>query len=1194
MKTLLNRILLTGVTALIAFTIPQALDGQTARVNPARTSDMTNQDWTLWRVGVLTGEEADKAYASKNYANAAALYEKAISHLQALQKSKPHWNRKGVLDRIAFMEKRMASSKRLAAKAESSGEAKTSMQEAAQLAETVSELSALKLTLENVQKQNARYKASLARAEQTAQQVNGLLAEKAEMEKKYSLLLIQYNDLKTRPAENEADQALKAVLESEKQQTDALRAELKKTRDEAAVQKLNTEKLQRENQELEKAAEILRQKINSVERLEKEILSLQQQIRDKNTLILNQEKKAKEDLLRANSELAKKSRQADEAHEELNKLRSKMDLGEAARMLEREVATLRAENAVLVKDLATRENELKEVRSKTEQGAVTTEQTKALAANLTEQNRQLSGELDKAGKKLKALADENKKLVADLAKASHEAARLQKERNEFAASLTQKSSDSNTQMQAAKAKADEQIKALETANKKLETARADLEQKNKEAESRIATLSADLKKNSDALNAKNAEIKKTTDADVKLKAAEDAKEQLEKIVRKQNAELLTLTENNEKLTKELDAANKMQMQLEKGSAQAAETLRDTIATLETEKVMLIADNANYKKRLDLKNAQLTEVGNAFEKIPAMQKQLKKQEADALAAKKAFDAEKQKSAEMIKKLTADLQKADDEAKKLSAKVNDSEKNLADLKDKHNKEISALNANLQKASDEAKKMAADVQKANDEAKKMAAKAADSEKTLAEQKRQYDEKIRKMAAGGDQKVQKEIQRLTANVADAEKTLADMKKKNDELAKQIDTLVMEKASLEKKLTEKPAVQTAAAEPKQTVPAQDAQLKDLMEQQTALKKSLDAAETKLAEREKELNSLRQDLKNTEETMSRLAKSSQGVNPEELTKLREVNTKLNETIKSMNAERAKLTEANIKLEKDLRAKQVQLENMRTENAADIKGKKLQADLEAKEKELKKVSQERQAAQDSVDKLTKEKELLQKRNHDLSKNLDDANQKTVALQGEVRKWSEGTDAVVKEKLAEKDKALDQVMNEHRNLVSEIERLRTELSNERAETSAAKRQLAEAKTAQAALKKQLKALNPKEDDGMVLYTTSVDPLPQADTQKKAPAVEKQAAPKLTAEQKKQYDDAMAEAKKFEAEKDPDQALWKYLQAADANQNAWEPHMAIAKIYLDSGKKEPAQKEYLKAIKNGAPRDAALDKALTTEVK
>ena len=1093
MKTLYGSLLSVALFAFLSAGLaPDTLCAQAARVNPARTSDLSNEDWTSWRVGVLTCEEADKAYAAGNYTDAAALYEKAILHFRAVQKSKPYWNRKGIAERIAAMEKKTNSAKRLAEKAGSASAAQNPANaDALKLADAVSQLSALKLALEASQKQNARLKASLERAEGTARQVKGLLAEKAEMEKKYSLLLIQYNDLKTKPGENEADKALKSVLEEEKKRNDALRNERDALLQENAAQKRNAARMEKEIQELEKNAADLRQKIGAVGRLEKEILTLQQQIRTNDSASREQARKNQAEILRLTAELAKKSRQADEANEALTKMRAKLDLNEAARILEREVATLRAENAMLIKEAAARETDLKNAQESGEKTTFELEKTKALAANLTEQNRRSQEELKKLGKQRDALAAENRKLVISLTGATQDVARLQKERNEFAQALAQKTGEASTQMLAAKAKADERIRELEAANGKLETLRASLELRDRESAKKIAELSESLKKSEASIRELEKRVGTLSGSAAELKKAVADAEQLKKTAAAQKTELDRLAAGNAELTRELASAREARTKFEKESGNAARILRDTMAALETEKIMLAADNAALKQQLQSKSEKLAEAEKTAAQLPVLQKELDKKRMQIANAEKSLEAEKRNHADQLKK-------------------------------------------------------------------------------------QGEELRKQTA-------ETIRGLTAKLDALEKQLAQEKRKNAELVKTADQL--QKA--------KPA--PAAPRPEQQTPSasvQEERIRQLTEQLAAAQKALQASENRAIEREKELSGLKNDLKNTEETMAKLAKSSQGVNQSDLAALREANSRLNETIRTLNAERAKLSETNIKLQKDLQTKQAQLENMRADTAADIKSRKLQADLEAKTKELQQSEQERQAAGSKLELLAREKNLLETRNDELKKNLELASRKAAALQSEVRKWSEGSDAVVKEKLAEKDKALDQVMKEYLSLTDEIARLRALIGNANAETTAARRALIESKKNEEQLKRQLKTLDPRStttETDMIIYTTSVD-VPKPEEKKPEAAPEAKQAPVLTAEQKKKYEDAMAEAKKFEAEKDPDQALWKYLTAADANPAAWEPHLAIAKIYLQSEKKDSARKEYLKALKNGAPRDTALDKALS----
>lgn len=94
-------------TAMVPLIMPSSISAQD-RINPARTSDLSDEDWTAWRVGVLTAEEADKALMRGDYANAVALYEKTLTYFRALQKKRPHWNQKGLQSRIQTIERSLS------------------------------------------------------------------------------------------------------------------------------------------------------------------------------------------------------------------------------------------------------------------------------------------------------------------------------------------------------------------------------------------------------------------------------------------------------------------------------------------------------------------------------------------------------------------------------------------------------------------------------------------------------------------------------------------------------------------------------------------------------------------------------------------------------------------------------------------------------------------------------------------------------------------------------------------------------------------------------------------------------------------------------------------------------------------------------------------------------------------------------
>ena len=176
------------ILLLVALATITAISGTSARLNaqqrpgPVRTSDLSDEDWNSWRIGVITSEEADKAYTSQNYTNAIALYEKAIDLLKSVQKNKPSWNKKGIASRLTQLEQKKQSALRRKAdqdllKNQTAGDLNIQQQIAAANADAVAQISELKLALEDAQKKILRYKENLEQAKKTAQQVSSLMNE---------------------------------------------------------------------------------------------------------------------------------------------------------------------------------------------------------------------------------------------------------------------------------------------------------------------------------------------------------------------------------------------------------------------------------------------------------------------------------------------------------------------------------------------------------------------------------------------------------------------------------------------------------------------------------------------------------------------------------------------------------------------------------------------------------------------------------------------------------------------------------------------------------------------------------------------------------------------------------------------------------------------------------------------------------
>ncbi len=586
-----------------------ALSAQ-AKVNPARTSDLSDNDWNAWRTGVITSEEADKAYLGRQYTAAAALYEKTIKLFQSVQKSNPSWNKKGLADRISLLERKLNAAKRRQSEQTNVKTVSAEQEIAAVNADAIAEIAELKLALESVRKQNVRYKENLERAEKTAKQIESLLAEKEEMEKKHSLLLIQYSDLKEKAASREVDQAIKTAFETEKQRTKTLEAELQKNKLVMDELKKALTVSAKEKTELTENTENLKKRLDEISALEKEISALQSRLQQADQTAAAGKTAAQTEIKRLTDALAKKSREADEAGEALTKLRAGMNLDAAARQLEQTAAALRADNDALQKEIATLRNELNAQTLVNGNKTKSLEQTKNLAKNLTEQNQRLAMEIERMQKTLSTTGAEAKRLAATLDESKKSVELLKKERDTFAGQLVKYQKEGAVSANAELAIAKAQLKTLTERNqtlsadvkkvdeltKSLQTAEAKLKQAENEVKALLSKESAanvSLKKI--ASLQKELEQKEQAAANVKADIARQQKQFAEKEAAWKSAD----SAKDQKLAetvKKLEDLQKLSADTEK-TAKELSTLRDSLLVLETEKAALTSEKEELKKVL---------------------------------------------------------------------------------------------------------------------------------------------------------------------------------------------------------------------------------------------------------------------------------------------------------------------------------------------------------------------------------------------------------------------------------------------------------------------------------------------------------------------------------------------------------------------------------------------------------------------
>ena len=1383
--SIINRkiLLVAALAAITAVSGSPAILNAQQRPGPVRTSDLSDEDWNSWRIGVITSEEADKAYTSQNYTNAIALYDKAIALFKSVQKNKPSWNKKGIALRIAQLEQKKDSAERRKADQDlwndndqAADNQNIQKQIAAANADAVAQISELKIALEDAQKKILRYKENLDRAKKTAQQVASLMSEKEKLEKQHTLLLIQYNALQEKAASGEINQATKAAYEEAKKRGDALSAELKSVQTQMEQFKKSAAELTQENSDLNKKNSELQKQLKRLAHLETDIVNLQNKIKaDSGDFTLHKEQKLAE-INRLKQELAKKSQEADQANEALVKLRASMNLNEAARQLEQSVATLKAENSNLQKEQAKLNSELAAAKKQIADDAETIAKTGALARNLTEQNKLLSADIEKAKKMITARSSEMQKLTSDLNLANAELARLRKERDSFAQEIAKKPIEGTTSSAAELAQAKALLKALSTDNEKLKQAHADAQKQTDAFKKQIAELEKAQAESAEKLKKTKAElesllkkdsalkkaVEKTADLEKQIAAADARIKQLDSALNNANSklansataqsELKQLKEKHAALEKELAAAKKevaaqkklidsaKMFDVEKLKKQVIElsndynaakkkmdeltkltastvqienelrALRETIILLETEKAALVSEKNQMQQtiayherkakeyensagndaltrsllqenkilKVELENAKnikpdekfAAELAAAKETINNYQNELQKNQAEYTAIKngqlelrlnivaleKELKALQQENAQLKKDPAAaealkKQQTAETEKKALQDKITENDHKIASLEtllDSLKKEQTAQIRVMELLKKENESLKQKLKDASPALKALEEKVAAAEKTAGELVKQNDDlkrenrelkaQIEKAIADAG-KVNINLKDATGNVAAAQKAAKDLqtqnsllKSENERLKKQLTELneaiknaqakptevktvtIVDTKAVEELKKQNAELQKQLADTRKNTsasPAADAEkAKKLADDLAKIEKDLSNARADLTARDQQISKLQNDLKNMRETMEKLAKDSSSAAKADLAKLQEQNLKLNETIRSLQNEKTAAGENLIQTKKELLSVKAQLEKLRSEVTADVKGKKLAAELDAMTEKAKKLEKEHGTLQVSLEQLKQEKNKLTAQNTLLEKQLDSALRKITLLQAEIQKWSAGNDAVVKGKVAEKDKVIDQIMKEHMAQAHEIERLKTALEDAETLAAAAKK---DAINAREALEEMKENLRNKPGDVTATVSTGIRITPSGknantkEAEVDAPAAQEptvtapqvtekpaKKAPQLAPEVLKKYTETYAEAEKLEKEGDADKAMWKYLVATDLNPDDWKPHMAMSRLYLKAGKAVKAKQKYEKALRLGMKRNTEHEKALADAVK
>ncbi len=454
----------------------------------------------------------------------------------------------------------------------------------------------------------------------------------------------------------------------------------------------------------------------------------------------------------------------------------------------------------------------------------------------------------------------------------------------------------------------------------------------------------------------------------------------------------------------------------------------------------------------------------------------------------------------------------------------------------------------------------------------------------------------SGLDQKQLKEIQTLTAENGRLKQQLTVLEgeiKKISVSEAAAAKLASEVAELKKSLADaqnKPVPEPVRVE-NPVNKELEARVKTLTAEAEALRKSLENAKT--IPQDADAAKLT-DLYNQSRTEAENAKAEKVKIAEEYRKLKTSYDSLDGTLETALNEKNKLADEVRKLNKDLLNIQALLEKAKLEAEDDSK-------VVAAQKAGDEWKQKFENAQKSADDLKNELEKAKTASGDRQKQIaelqavrDELQLKYQRAAKRLEGWESGTATVPRETLDQKNKVIDQLMEEHKKLSQEIMTLKSSLEDEK--TNAARlrktltlsRDVTEKAIAEArSLRAEVDMYRSKDPNPRPAVVVKVQEVPEEI--KNLTAVENDKVSRANAADSKKYDACMKAGKDaFDAENYED-ALWQFYAAADADPEKAAPYLAIAQIHIVRNNPEQGLKTYEKALRLGAERMPGVESKL-----
>ncbi len=723
-----NGRVLTLVLAAALMTAPEIF-AQGSRTSTSNRQ-LSQELWNLWRKGFELFEKGEMKMISGRYEESIPLYQQSLDAFNQVKKQNPDWNRSVIDYRISLSTRRIASAKRKAKEAVESAkrmeQRKKYEAEARAIREKDEKYKALAVENEKLKKQlealqgelkNVRYSAERGNA--AIKQIKGLLSERDVLEKKLALLNLQYTELLEKHKKVSISAETEKLLTTEQAKTAAFMKLVKEQNEELANIRKQYGELTAEKEKRDKMLEdVSRTLSNEKTFAEVERKKLQDDLSAANRKLSDAEKR----LSASARELAEKTRAAEEAAEQVRKLKAEQSIAAAARRIEAEAAAVKKDNEALKKAVAAAVTEKTDANEKLAAALAESAKLKKDLVSNIEQRNSFAKTNDALSKRVAELEKSSRRLADDNAAVRKELAKASADRDLFARRVNEKFNEMS----------DKRISELKL---QLADLRKAGESKTKELTNSLTAKDAELarlrKQLSDAETAGKAQSREMETLKLSLdsmkKASSEAKgldkARLESAIAALTGKL-TVTEQS------LKEANSSRADLEKRLKSLQENSAEAAAALR--------DNADLKARVTNLSGKLASAEQSKTALEAMRKSLETEVAalkGKLAERAAQPAPSPDAAKAeLTKLTASLI----ELREANAQYENAVRNLT----ASGKKLQAEKESLAKELSEAKKVLASRDAAPNnsliarENLELKEKAVRSEKLYAELKAERDD--------------------------------------------------------------------------------------------------------------------------------------------------------------------------------------------------------------------------------------------------------------------------------------------------------------------------------------------------------------------------------------------------------------------------------------------------------------------------